>query len=336
VNAESSTFDIQLDLATQAILRADRDQPVLLVCHINPDGDALGSMLAFGLGLRRLGFTNIQATFPEPYHLAEPFRFLPGLDLLSAPAEVTPKPELAVSFDAASPSRLGELLPACEAAPCWVMLDHHASNPGFGSVPLLDPAAAATALVVARLLDRLGVPIDPDLATCLYVGLATDTGSFRYDTTTPEVLELAARLVTAGVRPAEVALHVFDTRPFAAIGLLAAVVGRSELDPSAAHGLGLVWTYATVADLERYQQPGHVLESFMDVIRTAAEADVACLVKPAGPDRWSVSLRSRGATDVAAVAVALGGGGHRLAAGFTAVGEVADVMAAVRARLASG
>jgi phosphoesterase RecJ-like protein len=149
------------------------------------------------------------------------------------------------------------------------------------------------------------------------------------------VLELAARLVTAGVRPAEVALHVFDTRPFAAIGLLAAVVGRSELDPSAAHGLGLVWTYATVADLERYQQPGHVLESFMDVIRTAAEADVACLVKPAGPDRWSVSLRSRGATDVGAVAIALGGGGHRLAAGFTATGEVADVMAAVWSRLAT-
>ena len=336
MNAEPSTFDTQLDLATQAIRQADRDGAVLLVCHVNPDGDALGSMLAFGLGLRRLGFTSIQATFPEPYHLAEPFRFLPGLDLLSAPADVTPKPELAVSFDAASPSRLGELLPACEAAPCWVMLDHHASNPGFGSVPLLDPAAAATALVVARLLDRLGVPIDPDLATCLYVGLATDTGSFRYDTTTAEVLELAARLVTAGVRPAEVAQHVFDTRPFAAIGLLAAVVGRSVLDPSAAHGRGLVWTYATAADLERYQQPGHVLESFMDVIRTAAEADVACLVKPAGPDRWSVSLRSRGATDVAAVAVALGGGGHRLAAGFTATGEVADVMAAVRARLASG
>jgi phosphoesterase RecJ-like protein len=333
VTAGSSTFDTQLDLAVEAIRDADRDGPVLLVCHVNPDGDALGSMLAFGLGLRRLGFTNVQATFPEPYGLAEPFQFMPGLDLLAAPAEVTPKPELAVSFDAASPSRLGELLPACEAAPCWVMLDHHASNPGFGSVPLLDPAAAATALVAARLLDRLGVPFDTDLATCLYVGLATDTGSFRYDTTTPEVLELAARLVAAGVRPAEVAMHVFDTRPFAAIGLLATVVGRSVLEPAVARGRGLVWTYATVEDLEAYQQPAHVLESFMDIIRTAAEADVACLVKPAGAGRWSVSLRSRGGTDVASVAVALGGGGHRLAAGFTATGEAADVVAAVRERL---
>jgi phosphoesterase RecJ-like protein len=333
LTARPSTVDAQLALAADAVRGVDRDAPVLLICHVNPDGDALGSMLAFGLGLRQLGFTTVQATFPEPYHLAEPFRFLPGLDLLVSPDEAMAKPELAVSFDAASPGRLGELLPACEAAPCWLMIDHHASNPGFGSIRLLDPDAAATALVVARLLDRLGVQTDTAVATCLYVGLVTDTGSFKYDTTTAEVLALAARLVEAGVRPAAVARQVFDTRPFAVLRLLADVLARCGLDPGAAGGRGLVWAYATPAELERYGQPAHVLESFMDVIRTAAEADVACLVKPAGPDRWSVSLRSRGGTDVAAVAIALGGGGHRLAAGFTSTGSVEEILAAVRARL---
>ena len=187
--------------------------------------------------------------------------------------------------------------------------------------------------MVARLLDLLGVELDTDLATCLYVGLVTDTGSFKYDTTTPEVLALAARLVGAGVRPAAVAEQVFDTRPFAALQLLAAVLARCGVDRAAAGGRGLVWAYATPAELEQHGQPAHVLESFMDVIRTAAEADVACLVKPAGPDRWSVSLRSRGGTDVAAVAIALGGGGHRLAAGFTSTGSVEEILAAVRARL---
>ncbi|HEX6873158.1 MAG TPA: bifunctional oligoribonuclease/PAP phosphatase NrnA [Micromonosporaceae bacterium] len=312
---------------------APRDAEVLLACHVAPDGDALGSMLGFGLGLRQLGFTRVRASFPAPFEVAEVFRFLPGQELLVAPANAPPRPDLAVSFDAASPSRLGELTPALRRAPVWLVLDHHASNPGFGSHQLIDRNAAATAMVAAQLLDRLGVRFDADLATCLYVAIATDTGSFKFDLTSPAVLALAGRLVEAGAKPAEIARWVFDTRPFGAIQLLAEVLHRARLDRLAARGHGLVTAYATLADLDRYGQPVNVLESFMEVLRTAAEADVACLVKPVAAGEWSVSLRSRGATDVAAVAIALGGGGHRSAAGFTGYGEVDDVLAAVRAQL---
>jgi bifunctional oligoribonuclease and PAP phosphatase NrnA len=332
----SRAYDDELSRAAKAVADVAPDAVILLACHVNPDGDALGSMLAFGLGLRRLGYTAVRASFPEPYGVPEVFRFLPGLDLLVAPAAAPAAPALAVSFDAASPARLGALTHALAAAPTWIMLDHHLSNVGFGSVRLVDPAAAATAVVAADLLDRLGVDLDRDIATCLYVGLATDTGSFRFDTTTPAVLQLAARLVTAGAQPAEVARRVFDTRPFAAIRLLAAVLDRVVLEPGAARGLGLISAYATAAELDQYGQSVQALESFMDVIRTAAEADVACLLKPVGPDEWAVSLRSRGGTDVAAVAVALGGGGHRLAAGFTGRGGAGDVLAAVRERLDLG
>lgn len=318
-----------------AIIRdLPRDATILLVCHVNPDGDALGSMLGFGLGLRQLGFTRVVATFPEPFVVAPTFSFLPGQDLLVPPAAAPTVPDLGMSFDAASETRLGELVPALQASSTWIVMDHHASNPGFGGVQLIDPAAAATSLVAARLLDALDVKFDRDIATNLYVALATDTGSFRYDLTTEEVHLLAARLVAAGARPAEVALRVFDTRAFVAIQLLATVLARAELDRTAARGAGLVTAYATPADLDRYGLPAHVLESFMDVLRTTEEADVACLVKPAGEDRWSVSLRSRGMTDVSAVAVALGGGGHRLAAGFTGYGSVESVLASVRAALA--
>src|SRR4051812_27242393 len=237
-------------------------------------------MLGFGLGLRQLGFTRIQATFPEPFDIAEVFGFLPGLDLLVPPAQAMPRPDLAISFDAASESRLGELVPALHAAPDWIVLDHHISNTGFGTVRVVDPDAAATAEVASRALDRLGVKEDEDIATCLYVGIATDTGSFKFDATTPDVFDLAARFTRAGVRPGEVARHVFDSRPFAVVQLLADVLSRAELDPKAAGGRGMVSAYATLADLERYGHPANVLESFMDVVRTAREADVACLVKP--------------------------------------------------------
>ena len=331
---EESTLDGELARAAKSIVGLDRDAVVLLVCHVNPDGDALGSMLGFGLGLRRLGFTQVFATFPEPFELADAFGFLPGQELLVHPAAAPDHPDLAISFDAASVGRLGELAPALAAAPNWIMMDHHASNPGFGGIHLIDAYAAATAVVAARLLDRLGVVFDRDIATNLYVALATDTGSFKFDLTTSEVHQLAARLVQAGVQPAEVARRVFDSRPFAAIQLLAVVLHRAELDPAAAGGKGLIISYATLADLDLFAgQPGQVLESFIEILRTAEEADVACLVKPVAEGRWSVSLRSRGGTDVSAVAVALGGGGHRLAAGFTGHGKVTEVVAAIRAEL---
>jgi phosphoesterase RecJ-like protein len=332
VTAPASTLDAAITLAADTVARVSRDAAVLLVCHVNPDGDALGSMLGFGLGLRQLGFTKVYATFPEPFAIAEPFQFMPGLELLVPAADTPPRPDLGVSFDAASVDRLGELSAGLEAASAWIAIDHHASNTGFGTVRLVDPHAAATAVLATYLLDRLGVVFDRDIATCLYTGIVTDTGSFKFDASS-EVLALAARLVSAGVDPAEVARQVFDTRPFAAIQLLGDVLERTELDPSLGGGRGLVTAYATEADLARHGQPWNVLEGFMDVIRTAQEADVACLAKPIGPGEWAVSLRSKGATDVSAVAVALGGGGHRLAAGFTGYGEVTDVLDAVRAQL---
>jgi phosphoesterase RecJ-like protein len=306
----------------------------LLVCHVNPDGDALGSMLGFGLGLRRLGVADLRATFPGPPEVPPPFTGLPGLDLLVPAAEAPAAPDLLICFDAASASRLGPLADRLDTAGASLVLDHHASNPGFGAINLVDPAAAATSVVAERLLARLGVPLDAEIAECLYVALATDTGSFRFDMTTPAVHELAARLIATGIKPAEISRQIFDTRPFGSIRLYGDVLSRAELDPAAAGGVGLVWTYATLADLARHQQSPYVLEALIDSVRCAAEADVSCVVKQVGEGEWAVSMRSKGAVDVSRVAVALGGGGHRLAAGFTGRGATAhDIVAAIRAEL---
>lgn len=319
--------------AVAAVRGLPADARVLLICHVNPDGDALGSMLGFGLGLRRLGVRHLQATFPGPPEVPEPFRWLPGLDLLVPASGAYPDPDLVVCFDAASESRLGELVDRLDTAGEALVLDHHASNTRFGRVHLVDPAAAATSVVVDELLTRLDVPLDAQIAQCLYVALTTDTGSFRFAATTPAVHELAARLLATGIEPGDISRRVFDTRPFGAVRLFGEVLGRARLEPSAAAGHGLVWTYATLDDLARHDQRPYVLEALIDSVRCTAEADVACVLKQVGPAEWAVSMRSKGAVDVSAVAVALGGGGHRFAAGFTGAGSAEDVADAIRAEL---
>ncbi|HEX7745895.1 MAG TPA: bifunctional oligoribonuclease/PAP phosphatase NrnA [Micromonosporaceae bacterium] len=324
--------DAEWTAALAAVRGALRGQ-VLLICHVNPDGDALGSMLGVGLGLSRLGVQHLQATFPGPPEVPEPFRELPGLELLVPADEAYPDPDLVLCFDAASASRLGELADRLDRAGTSVVLDHHASNTRFGDLHLVDPEAAATSVVAEALLERLGVGLDAEIAECLYVALATDTGSFRFDMTTPGVHRMAARLLTTGIQPGEISRRIFDTRPFGAVRLYGDVLARAQLEPDAAAGRGLVWTYATLDDLARHGQRPWVLEPLIDSVRCAAEADVSCVVKQVADGEWAVSMRSKGAVDVSRAAVALGGGGHRLAAGFTGHGSVADIVRAIRAEL---
>jgi bifunctional oligoribonuclease and PAP phosphatase NrnA len=326
--APGGITDAEWAAAVEAVRGLDPGAEVQLVCHVNPDGDALGSMLGFGLGLRRLGFTRLRATFPGEFELPGPYQALPGTDLLVPERAAYRRPALALVFDVAAESRLGGLVPLLTAAPC-VVLDHHASNTRFGRVNLVDATAAATSVVADGLLDRLGVPLDQEIAECLYVALATDTGSFKFDMTTPAVHELAARLIATGIRPGDISRRIFDSRPFGAMKLVGEVLGRAALDPTAAGGRGLVWTYATLADLERHGQRPYVLDTLIDPVRSVAEADVSIVVKELAEGEWAVSLRSKGAVDVSRVAVALGGGGHRLAAGFTGYGTPGDVIVAV-------
>ncbi|MFY1669193.1 DHH family phosphoesterase [Plantactinospora sp. WMMB334] len=320
--------------AVSAITRLPADGRVLLICHVNPDGDALGSMLGFGLGLRQLGVRHLQATFPGRPEVPEPLQAMPGLDLLVPATAADPEPDLVICFDVAAVSRLGDLADRLDRAGAALVLDHHASNTRFGGIHLVDPEAAATSVVVEKLLVRLGVPLDAGIAECLYIALATDTGSFRFDMTTPAVHEMAARLLATGISPGQISRRIFDTRPFGAVRLYGDVLGRTQLEPSAAGGVGLVWTYATLADLARHGQRPYTLEPLIDSVRCTAEADVSCVLKQVTEAEWAVSMRSKGATDVSAVAVALGGGGHRLAAGFTGRGTASEIVDAIRAELA--
>ncbi|GAA0364584.1 bifunctional oligoribonuclease/PAP phosphatase NrnA [Actinoallomurus spadix] len=315
--------------AVDAIQRTDE---VCLACHVCPDGDALGSMLAFAQALRALGkpFT---ASFGDAFVVPRILRFLPGLDLLTDPADFPAEPDVMVTFDAAGGERLGTLAANAGKAGELIVVDHHASNTRFGTTHLVDPGAAATAVLVERFIDLLGVPLTHDIALDLYVGLVTDTGSFKYRSTTPEVHALAQRLLAMGVRPEQVAREVWDRAPFGYLPVLAAALGRARLERDVANGLGLVWTTVTRADRAAHDLPYDLLEGVIDVVRRTDEAEVAVVFKEDDEGAWQVSTRSKGRVDVGRACVALGGGGHPTAAGFTLHGDVEPAVARLRGLL---
>jgi bifunctional oligoribonuclease and PAP phosphatase NrnA len=321
---------------SRAVKILDGASAVCLACHVRPDGDALGSMLAVAHALRGRGPRVVASFGDRPFEIPRILRFLPGAELLSPPDLFPARPPVMVTFDAASPDRLGLLEPNAAAADELIVLDHHASNTGFGTVNLVDAGAAATAVLACELIDRIGAQMSRDIALGLYAGLVTDTGSFKHPTTSARVHQMAARLLDTGIEPGVVARELWDRSPFAFLGLLSAALGRARLEPAAAAGHGLVWTTVTRGDRAGHGLPFEIAESVIDVVRRTDEADVAVVLKEDDDGLWQVSTRSKGAADVGRACVALGGGGHPLAAGFTAGGTPAEVMTRLREQLAAG
>ncbi|GAA4998720.1 DHH family phosphoesterase [Kitasatospora paranensis] len=330
--AEASGLEHEWQRVVQAIGRATS---LDLICHINPDGDALGSALAAGLALRGLGH-EVRVSFgDDPQIIPESLSFLPGQELIVPASAVPDVPEMVLCFDVASESRLGLLHAKAFAAPVLVVLDHHASNPGFGTHRLIDPGAPATAVLVDELLRRLGVGLDQELATCLYTGVATDTGSFKYAATTPATHELAGRLLATGIRHDLISRQLWDTGSFGYLKVLAAALDRAVYEPAAAGGRGLVWTWVPYQDLALFGVTVEEIEGLIDVLRRPAEAEVALVLKQDPDGTLRGSSRSKGAVDVAAACGELGGGGHVYAAGFAVRDEVDAVVARFRAALPS-
>ena len=314
------------DEAVAALRGADE---VALACHLGPDGDALGSLLALAHGLRALGKRVVASWGSEPFRVPAQYAFLPGLDLLSPPESFPEKPALLVTFDTGSVDRLGSLADSVAGAGCVIVVDHHASNTRYGTLNLVDADAAASVLLVDELLRRLGVDLDADVAACLYTGLTTDTGSFKYQATTPAVHAVAARLLGTGIDHAAIAREVWDTNPFGYVKLLGRLLDRATLEP--AHGL--VWSWSSQDDFAAYGVEMSDIEGAIDVLRTKVEAEVAVILKETPEQRFAVSMRSKGAVDGGALGVALGGGGHRYAAGFTSDAGLDETMERIRTGL---
>ncbi|MGH3935126.1 MAG: DHH family phosphoesterase [Pseudonocardiaceae bacterium] len=312
--------------AAVELLRGARD--VTLVAHVQPDADALGSALALGLALRRRGAT-VRVTFGEPADAPESLRGLDVAGLLVPPDEVAAQPELLVALDTANRDRLGCLQDRVDTSRAVLVIDHHTTNGRFGTHHVVDTGAEATAVLVLRLLDELDVALDEPIARCLYAGLVTDTSCFRR--ADPGTHAIAARLLSAGVDPDVTTRELLDTHPFGWLAMLGTVLGGARLESASAQGLGLVHTTVRLVDAAGLRS--EEVESVVDLVRTTSEAEVAAVLKEVGPGRWSVSLRAKQRVDVSAAAAELGGGGHRLAAGFSAHGTAGEVLDVLRAAL---
>jgi bifunctional oligoribonuclease and PAP phosphatase NrnA len=309
------------------VLRAAPE--VAIACHLNPDADALGSMLGLAAHLRGAG-ARVTCSFPnEPLALPAWASSLPGTDLLVEPGAFPPAPSVMVTCDCASFDRLGTLGRAAEGAGELIWIDHHRSNDGLGTIRLVDPAASSTCELVVRLLDAIGGPIGDDAALCLYAGIVTDTGRFQYEATTPETLRVAARLREHAFDHARLSQALFEDRRAAALRVTGIALDRLREEP----GADLVWTYVTRADLERTGADPSDADDLIDVIRTVRGTDVAAFLKQQPDGRFKVSVRSRGDHDLAAIAAVFGGGGHRLAAGYTSEHGPAVTIARLRAAL---
>lgn len=309
-----------IEEAARAIADADR---IALACHVGPDGDALGSMLGLAVAASNAG-KEVAASFGSPFVMPPSLSFLP-VDHLVAPKEFPPEPELMIALDAGSAERLGELGSNVSDAGLVVVIDHHVTNEGFGDIAVVDPTAAATGELVFKILKTLEWKVTPEVAQCLHTAIVTDTGRFSYSNTTPETLRIASELVEAGAVPSEISRHVYEEEPFGYLKAVSIAMGRAVLDPD----LRVVHTSITHVDLKKAGIDWGDIENLIDLLRLAVEADTALLFKAHEDGRVKVSMRSRGETDVGALAAALGGGGHRLAAGFTAEDDIEAVVEGV-------
>jgi phosphoesterase RecJ-like protein len=306
-----------LDDAARVLAEADE---AVLVCHVNPDPDAMGSMLGLARFLSARG-TKVVASSPNGLgDMPRWVEALPGREFLVAPGDVPKDPPLVVTLDAADVARLDGLAHLVERAGTVIVIDHHRTNPGFGTIDLIDPDASATAEIVFRLLERIGGGFGPDVAACLYAGLVTDTGRFQFEATTPEVLRIAAALREQAFDQAALSQALYEDNSLQYLRLLGRLLERLTHVPEA----DLVWTYVSRRDLKEAEVPIQETDDLIDLVRTAREADVAAVIKEQVGGGFKVSMRSRGRTDVAAVAAKFGGGGHRLAAGYSFKGSVEE------------
>jgi bifunctional oligoribonuclease and PAP phosphatase NrnA len=325
---QTTTAEVQA--VADAIRSHDR---FLVTTHENPDGDALGSLLAAKLALDALGkdavmYLSGEAPLPREY------AWMPLGNLRrSVPDDAATRVLLAL--DCANESRLGPDLEVLHSAPLVVNVDHHHDNSRFGAVNLVVADASSTGEIVRDLLDELGVELTPDIAEALYIALVTDTGRFQYTNTTPKALRLAAELVEAGADVHKIFQDVYESVQFAKLKLLARALERAEIY----EGGRLVISYLLRGDFAEVGAAEPYSEGIIDYLRTVEGADMAALIRepPRGDPSRRVSLRaSTDELDVSKIARASGaGGGHRQAAGFSSDDSIEDITEFIRREFAA-
>ncbi|MDI6894590.1 MAG: bifunctional oligoribonuclease/PAP phosphatase NrnA [Bacillota bacterium] len=314
--------------ASEAARALTAGRRFLLPLHLAPDGDSAGSVLALALILDRLGAEAVVTWERDP--LPRPYAFLPGSDRVIPFDRVQGDFSAAVFLDMTDSGRAGEKTCGFVRDLLLVNVDHHPTNTGFGAVRFLDPEAPAVGEMIIAVADCLGVPLDGEIATCLYVALMTDTGSFQYDNATPRAFRAAARLVEAGAIPAETARRVYESRSRASLQILHLALGTLAVESG-----GRVAHVTLTRDMmERAGAAVADTDGLINYPRSLEGVEVAILFREEEDGRVKVGFRSRH-VDVGELAASLGGGGHARASGCLLEGPVEAARDRVLSRLRS-
>lgn len=288
-------------------------QRALLLTHVAPDGDAIGSLLGLGLALREAGKTvSMACADPVP----DLFEFLPAAGEITR--AFSGEFDLIVALDAADPGRLGALGEALPRRPD-LLFDHHLTNPGYADCNLIDVSAASTAELIVEHLPALGLPLTRPAAECLLAGIITDTLGFRTSNTTAKTLALTQQLMAAGAALPEVYDKAFYKRSFAAVRLWAEGLACIQLEDR------LVWTELTLEARRAARYYGLGDADLINVLSSVREADIAVIFVERNDGKVKISWRAAPGFNVAALAAAFGGGGHAPAAGAEVAGTLDEV-----------
>lgn len=293
-----------------------RNAKNIAICsHINPDGDNIGSILSMGMGLKSLGFeNNMWRVDTVPKNL----RFLKGIEDMVEPSLPC---DLLIVVDCSDELRLGkykDLIPEIETV---VNIDHHRSNNNFGHINYVDEKAAAAGELVFSFLEYMDIEWNDKIASALYVAISTDTGSFKYSSTSPKTLNMASTLLGAIDNYSIITEHLYQSRTMLQTNLLSKVLNDLKIIPNTNIAVGaLDYKY-----LDELAAESDDTDSIVSFINDIDEVKIAVFIKETKPNIVKVSLRCKGEYDVATVAEAFGGGGHKKAAGLTVEGNIKEV-----------
>jgi phosphoesterase RecJ-like protein len=298
---------------------------ILVVSHTNPDGDAIGSLIATGLSLKAL---NKKTTLYNESPIPAVYRFLPEVHQVVRKIENTAY-DLAVILDCSNLDRIGKAVSAVEQIPLIVNIDHHITNTHFGHIQMIDTSACATSEIVYWLIKQMGVPFDKAIATALYTGILTDTGSFRFSNTNRAAFAICQEMLDLGVDPYDISQHVYGTYSLGRIKLLNLALDSIEISNN-----GKVSIMTLTKDMfnETHTQPEDG-DGLINYAKRIEDIKVAALIqehhngeRPSkNYNTYHVSLRSDGSVDVAAIASMFGGGGHSSAAGFNIESTLSEI-----------
>ncbi|GMR04456.1 MAG: bifunctional oligoribonuclease/PAP phosphatase NrnA [Thermodesulfobacteriota bacterium] len=300
----------------------------MVVSHVNPEGDAIGSLLGLTLTLRNMGkeaIPYLEDPVPEIY------KFLPGADDIVHDLKGKGPFDCIFAVDCGKLDRLGRGVASMGNPECLINIDHHTTNDRFGEINIIDAKASATGEMIYDFCKAAGVEITPEVAINLYVAIHTDTGSFRYSSTTPESLIKAGELLRLGADPWEVAMRVYENYPPQKFKLLSKVLATLDIiHPEGAGPESGIATLVVKLDMFKSTEADEDLsDGFVNYARGIAGVEVGALFRECCPGKYKVSLRSKKIVDVSKVANAFGGGGHAHAAGLTLKGSLEEIRAKV-------